>query len=88
MRNARHINTIGELRKLNGQRSNRVLVELALPGLDKVQPPSTHRPQQLAHIGRSHLQGPAVIDDQRQSHFAVHNRDVSRAALTHRAKPS
>lgn len=87
VRDTSHIDTIGKLCELNGQSGNGVLVKPLGPGLDKMQPPSTQRAEQLAHVGRSHLQGPAVIDDQRQSHFAVHTRDRSRAALTHRAKP-
>jgi hypothetical protein len=87
MCNTRNVDPIGQLRQLNGQRSHRVLIQPLLPGLNKVQPPPTNRAEQLAHIGRSHLQGPAVIDDQRQSHFAVHTPDRNRAALTHRAKP-
>ncbi len=84
---ARHVDPVGELGQLDGQRGHRVLVEPIVPGLDKVQPPTTHRTQQLAHIGGSNLQGPPVIDDQRQSNFAVHTRDRSCAALTHPAKP-
>ncbi|SEC84625.1 hypothetical protein SAMN05216489_01783 [Streptomyces sp. 3213] len=87
MRNARNVNTIGKLRKLDRQRSHRVLVEPLLPGLDKMQPPPTHGTQKLADIGGSHLQGPAVVDDQRQSHFAVHTGDRSRGTLTLRAIP-
>ena len=88
MRNARNVNPVGKLRQLNGQRGNRVLVQPLFPGLDKVQPPPTHGTQKLADIGGSHLQGPAVVDDQRQSHFAVHRGDRSRGTLTLRAIPS
>ncbi|CAK7282701.1 hypothetical protein SGPA1_20676 [Streptomyces misionensis JCM 4497] len=71
---ARHVDPVRQLRQLDRQRGDGVLVQPPLPGLDQPQPPPAHGPQQLAHIGRGHLQGPAVVDDQRQSHFAVHKR--------------
>lgn len=74
VRDARHVDTIRELGQFDGQRGDRVLVQPRLPGLDQPQPPPAHGPQQLTHVRRCHLQGTAVVDDQRQGHFAGHKR--------------
>ncbi|BFO19522.1 hypothetical protein SHKM778_59100 [Streptomyces sp. KM77-8] len=81
------VDPIGELREFDGQRGDRVLIQPFLARLHQPDPPPAHRTQQLADIGGGNLQGPAVVDDQRQSHFAVHSRDRSRADITHPAKP-